>query len=163
MYEGVSKCFRTGRVERAQQMVQLCAIRCSFIAILWVSLVSFAVITLCVAFQTSNTEGKRIFRYRLSPETFGYALVLLLIQSVTSCFSISFSANLFYSCLVSSFLGSTAQLRPWPPPQNTAEFLGGFSTFFFLEGRVLSPTPNSHPWGPGLCIYIPQRQGGYPF
>jgi hypothetical protein len=27
-----------------------------------------------------------------------------------------------------SFLGSTAQLRPWPPPQNAAEFLGGFST-----------------------------------
>jgi hypothetical protein len=29
---------------------------------------------------------------------------------------------------VLSFLGSTAQLRPWPPPQNPAEFLGGFST-----------------------------------
>jgi hypothetical protein len=28
-------------------------------------------------------------------------------------------------------LGSTAQLRPWPPPQNPAEFLGGFSTIFF--------------------------------
>jgi hypothetical protein len=26
----------------------------------------------------------------------------------------------------SSFLGSTAQLRPWPPPQNPAEFLRGF-------------------------------------
>jgi len=24
----------------------------------------------------SNTKGKRIFRYRLSPETFGYILVL---------------------------------------------------------------------------------------
>jgi hypothetical protein len=23
----------------------------------------------------------------------------------------------------SSFLGSTAQLRPWPPPQNPADFL----------------------------------------
>jgi hypothetical protein len=34
----------------------------------------------------------------------------------------------------SSFLGSTAQLRPWPPPQNPAEFLGGFSTIFFLTG-----------------------------
>jgi hypothetical protein len=29
---------------------------------------------------------------------------------------------------LSSFLGSTAQLRPWPPPKNPAEFLGGFST-----------------------------------
>jgi hypothetical protein len=63
----------------------------------------------------------------------------------------------------SSFLGSTAQLRPWPPPQNPDKFLGGFSTIFFLQGRVVSPTPNPHPGGPGLCIYIPQRQGGYPF
>jgi hypothetical protein len=36
--------------------------------------------------------------------------------------------------LVSSFLGSTAQLRPWPPSQNPAEFLGGFSTIFFFTG-----------------------------
>jgi hypothetical protein len=62
-----------------------------------------------------------------------------------------------------SFLGSTAQLRPWPPPQNLAEFLGGFSTIFFLQGRVVSPTPNPHPGGLGLCIYIPQRQGVYSF
>jgi hypothetical protein len=34
----------------------------------------------------------------------------------------------------SSFLGSTAQLRPWPPPQNPAEFRGGFSTIFFFTG-----------------------------
>jgi hypothetical protein len=65
--------------------------------------------------------------------------------------------------VISSFLGSTAQLRPWPPPQSPAEFLGGFSTIFFLRGRVVSPAPNPHPGGPGLCIYIPQRQGGYPF
>jgi hypothetical protein len=32
----------------------------------------------------------------------------------------------------SSFLGSTAQLRPWTPPQNPAEILGGFSTIFFF-------------------------------
>jgi hypothetical protein len=68
-----------------------------------------------------------------------------------------------YVALLSYFLGSTAQLKPWPPPQNTAEFLGGFSTIFFLQDRVVSLTPNPHPGGPGLCIYIPQRQGGYPF
>jgi hypothetical protein len=34
--------------------------------------------------------------------------------------------------LLLSFLGSTDQLRPWPPPQNPAEFLGGFSTIFFF-------------------------------
>jgi hypothetical protein len=64
---------------------------------------------------------------------------------------------------LSSFLGSTAQLRPWPPPQNLAEFLGGFSKFSLLQGKVVSPTPNPHHGGPGLCIYIPQRKGGYPF
>jgi hypothetical protein len=34
----------------------------------------------------------------------------------------------------SSFLGSTAQLRPWPPPQNPAEFVGVFSAIFFFTG-----------------------------
>jgi hypothetical protein len=49
--EGVSRSFRTGRLERELQMVPLSATRCSCIAILWVSLVSFAVITLCVPSQ----------------------------------------------------------------------------------------------------------------
>jgi hypothetical protein len=51
MYEGVSKSFRSGRLERELQMVQLYATRCSCIAILWVSLVGFAAITLCVVPQ----------------------------------------------------------------------------------------------------------------
>jgi hypothetical protein len=51
LYEGVSKSFRTGRLERELQMVQLSATRCSCIAILRVSLVSFAAITFCVASQ----------------------------------------------------------------------------------------------------------------
>jgi hypothetical protein len=50
-YEGVSRSFRTGRLERELQMVQLSATRCSCIAILWVILESFAAITLCVASQ----------------------------------------------------------------------------------------------------------------
>jgi hypothetical protein len=60
--------------------MQLSATRCSYIAILWVNLVSFAAITLCVASQ-------RVFiiiiiiiiiviSLWLSPETFGYILVL---------------------------------------------------------------------------------------
>jgi hypothetical protein len=51
LYEGVSKSIRTGRLERELQMVQLSATSCSCIAILWVSLVSFAAIVLCVASQ----------------------------------------------------------------------------------------------------------------
>jgi hypothetical protein len=39
-------------------------------------------------------------------------------------------------------------------------FLEASQQSFFLQGRVVSPTPNPHPRGPGLCIYIPQRQGG---
>jgi hypothetical protein len=48
-YEGVSKSFRTARLARELQVVQISAISCSCIAILWVSLVSSAAITLCVA------------------------------------------------------------------------------------------------------------------
>jgi hypothetical protein len=51
LYEDVSKSFRTGRLERELQMVQLSATRCSCIVILWVSLVSFDAISLCVASQ----------------------------------------------------------------------------------------------------------------
>jgi hypothetical protein len=40
--------------------------------------------------------------------------------------------------LIFSFLGSTAQLRPWPPPQNPSEFLEGFSKIFFFTG-LLAP------------------------
>jgi hypothetical protein len=73
LYEGVSKSFRSGSLERELQMVQLSATRCSCIAILWVSLLSFAVIILCVASQWVYCCC--LFRYRLSPETFGYTLV----------------------------------------------------------------------------------------
>jgi hypothetical protein len=50
-YEGVSRSFRTGRLERENQVVQLSATGCSCITILWFSLVSFAAITRCVASQ----------------------------------------------------------------------------------------------------------------
>jgi hypothetical protein len=50
-YEGVSKSFRTGLLERELQMVQLYATRCTCIAILLVSLVSFAAISLYIAPQ----------------------------------------------------------------------------------------------------------------
>jgi hypothetical protein len=51
IYEGVSKRFWTGRLEWELQMVQLSASRCICIATLWVSVMSFAIITLCVASQ----------------------------------------------------------------------------------------------------------------
>jgi hypothetical protein len=51
IYKGVSKSFQTGCLKGELQMVQLSATRCSCITILWVSLVSFATITLCVTSQ----------------------------------------------------------------------------------------------------------------
>jgi hypothetical protein len=51
LYEGVSKSFRTCRLEPELQMIQPSATRCSCIAILWDSVVSFAAITLYVAPQ----------------------------------------------------------------------------------------------------------------
>jgi hypothetical protein len=51
IYEGISKSFPTGHLERELQIVQLSATKYSCIAILWVSLVSFAAIRLCVDSQ----------------------------------------------------------------------------------------------------------------
>jgi hypothetical protein len=67
----------TDRLEREPQMVQVSATRCSCIAILWVKSSTFCRHNPLCRFSTSNTESKRIFRYRLSPETFGYTLVLM--------------------------------------------------------------------------------------
>jgi hypothetical protein len=55
--DDVTKSFRTGRLERELQMVQLSANRCSCTAILWVSLVSFAAIT----FVLRLNEGLFLF------------------------------------------------------------------------------------------------------
>jgi hypothetical protein len=51
LYEGVSKSIWTGRLERKLEMIQLSTASCSCIDILWVSLVSYTAITLCVASQ----------------------------------------------------------------------------------------------------------------
>jgi hypothetical protein len=53
---------------------------------------------------------------------------------VVSLFVYLVSGRTFRESSSSSFLGSTAQFRPWPPPQNPTEFLGGFSTILFFAG-----------------------------
>jgi hypothetical protein len=83
-YEGVSKRFRTGRLERELQMLQLSATRCSCIAILWVNLVSFVAITLCVASQWMFIDIVVISLW-LSPETFGYTRSSFLYSTATKC------------------------------------------------------------------------------
>jgi len=48
-YENVYKSFRTGHLARGLQIVQISVARCSCSAVLWVSLVSFPAVILCVA------------------------------------------------------------------------------------------------------------------
>jgi len=69
----VGPSFQTGCLKQELQMVQLSATRCSCITILWVSLVSFSTINLCVASQ-----------YQLSLETFGYTLIMVKSTIVSS-------------------------------------------------------------------------------
>jgi hypothetical protein len=71
---GVSKSFRTGRLERELQMVQLSATRCSCITFMSQSSEFCRHNPLC-CLSTSNVKGKRIFRYQLGPEIFGYTLI----------------------------------------------------------------------------------------
>jgi hypothetical protein len=98
------------------------------------------------------------------PESFKKRRAAQAIMDYSVSFLTLFSSNLSFSL---SLLGSTAQLMPWPIPQSSSiiqlNFLEAYQQFSFLQGRLVSPTLNPHPGGPGLCIYIPQRQGGYPF
>jgi hypothetical protein len=74
VYEGVSKIFRIGHLEGELQMVQFPATRFSCVAILRVTVVSFAAITLCIASQQVFIAVV----YFVSPGTFGYTLVYIL-------------------------------------------------------------------------------------
>jgi hypothetical protein len=59
-------------------------------------------------------------------------VIITLLHLESFAFDYPRRKNVQIKCnLLLSFLGSTAQLRPWPPPKNPPEFLGGFSTIFF--------------------------------
>jgi hypothetical protein len=74
LYAYVSKSFRTGRLERELQMVRLFATRCSCVAIFCKpALCEFCHHNPLCYFSTSVYCC--LFRYLLSPETFGYNLV----------------------------------------------------------------------------------------
>jgi hypothetical protein len=74
IYEGVW----TGRLERELQIVQLSTTRCSCIAIFLSQSSEFWRYNSLCCFLKSVYCCKRIFRYRLGPETFGYTLVYML-------------------------------------------------------------------------------------
>jgi hypothetical protein len=73
-YECVSKSFRTGLLERELQMVQLFTTRCSCTYILWVSLVSFTAINLCVAAFVIDSVWKLL-------DTPSYCCIIWLVNS----------------------------------------------------------------------------------
>jgi hypothetical protein len=80
-YKGVSKSFRTDRLELELQMAQLSATGCSCIAILWVSVVSFAAITFYVASQRVIPKTSVHFVYysvrkRLVTPSYSFGLYL---------------------------------------------------------------------------------------
>jgi hypothetical protein len=59
-------------------------------------------------------------------------MMMMMMMMTTTMLNYACSSRDSVLSSFSSFLGSTAQLRPWPPPKNPAEFLGGFSTIFFF-------------------------------
>jgi hypothetical protein len=109
MYEGVSKSFLAGRLERELQMVQqLSATTCSCIAILRVSLVSFASITLCVATQRVSIVVSVYFVI----ETFGYTVVHVFMKCMCPASLCCDDCEVMKSCR--SDVGSSSDVRSQP-------------------------------------------------
>jgi hypothetical protein len=84
--------------------------------------------------EYSNTSSGQkiltnIYKYTLTDRLTHYFPTAMIHSSI-------YASTLIYGFYISSssFLGSTAQFRPWPSPQNLAEFLGTFSTIFFFTG-----------------------------
>jgi hypothetical protein len=75
--EGVSKSFQISRLERELQMLQLTALchQMQLCRHFVNQTTEFCLHNPLKGRATSNTKGKRIFRYGLSPEIFEYNLV----------------------------------------------------------------------------------------
>jgi hypothetical protein len=92
-YEGVSKSFRTGRLEREPHADGTAFCHLVQLYRYFVSQSSeFCRHSPMCCFSTSVYCCKRLFRYRLSPETFGYTLVLLKECKPAGSFSCSLSS-----------------------------------------------------------------------
>jgi hypothetical protein len=104
---GLSRSFRTGRLARELQKVQLSATRCSCIAILWISLVRFAAMNLCVVsvrvFIAAVVDFvadsfRKLLDIPSYNTSWSYIYVALRICNISRCVG-SFSN--FHSCLYS--------------------------------------------------------------
>jgi hypothetical protein len=152
-YQGVSKSFRTGRLERELQMVQLSDTRCSCIAILWVILVSFAVITLCVASQW-------VFIVVVVVVVVYFAIdsvwKLLDTPSYSTLFSVLWLHKKFQSfCISSSPMHSFLHLSICPPtniPPHVATHPTHFTLIWPFTIPLFSHTTQFR--GSHLCNYI---------
>jgi hypothetical protein len=111
----VTKSFRTGRLERELQMVQLSATRCSSIAIIWVSLVSFAAITLCVASQRVFNFG-----YTLVQSPFSDIFDVLASKFITQICTVF---NLYTGCVKSTEKRCSCTKMQWNEKKTTMGFI----------------------------------------
>jgi hypothetical protein len=82
--------------------------------------------------------------------------------------------NQYIIIIIIIITGPTTLCGPWPSSKASSilphfMLLNRFiwlllfrphKSLFFLQGGVVSPTPNPQPGGPGLRIYVPWRQGG---
>jgi hypothetical protein len=79
----------------------------------------------CNACSSLNVRDYVSYPYKTSGKIVLCILMFSVLESRRNNTTLSLSLSL---------LGSTAQLRSWPPPQYPAKFLGGFSTVFFFTG-----------------------------
>jgi hypothetical protein len=111
--KGVSKSFRSGHLERELQMTQFFDTKCSCIAILWVSLVSFVAIILCVASQRAMPKVRIYF----------------IIDSVRKLLD---GHSYHHHHLITGFLSPGNSLEPvWTPPLRLQVL--GCSTFLMHD------------------------------
>jgi hypothetical protein len=117
MVESVSKSVRTGRLERELQMVQLSATRCSCTSIWWVSSVSFAAITLCVASQRVVSKVSVYFVIhwvRRLLDTPTYSVTIVMRQNCLSRWTRFLSWLSYWSLWILNVVGGCGDTARYP-------------------------------------------------
>jgi hypothetical protein len=84
------------------------------------------------------------------------------IRVFNNCYSSQCMIKYSLAHYISTYLSLTLSLAPQPSlglgllHKIRLNFLEASQQFSFSQVRVVRPTPNPHPGGPGLCIYIPR-------
>jgi hypothetical protein len=108
-YDGESKSFRTGLLERELQMAQIFATRYSFIVILWVSLVSFAAIILFVASQRVIPKVSIYFVMTQSGNFWIHPCMLMMRRVVVLCLPVLLHINFLLKAFIPAFPDSMTE------------------------------------------------------